>query len=176
MCLAIGSGTPRQRSGLGRLWWRLADSPARLFAAGAFVHSILITVLIAYLLESGAGIDRVAMLALMAGIGSLFAFGPLLQRFPQWADRYAIHYVAYSSTFLSAFAGLLCIELYLLSGRNLLPAGIALLVVSLMVGLRSLWSIYGWLKAYRRRQAQLAISSLALTGLLLTGLLLSSVI
>ena len=62
----------------------------------------------------------------------------------------------------------------MLSGRNLLPAGIALLAVSLTIGLRSLWSVYGWIKAYRRRQAQLAIGSLALTGLILTGLLLNS--
>lgn len=139
MCLAIGSGTRSERKGLSRAWWCLADSPARLFPAGVLFHTVLIVTLFIYMFLSGSDIDMVAVLAMIAGVGSLFAFGPLMVRFPQWAERYSIHYMVCSSTFMAAFVGLLFIELHLISGKNLLPAGMVLLTVSLAIGLRSLW-------------------------------------
>jgi len=174
MCLAIGSGTGSERKGLSLAWWRLAESPARLFPAGALFHTVLMVALSTYMFLSDRVIELDAVLSMIAGIGSLFAFGALMVRFPLWAERCSIHYMVYSSTFMAAFVGLLLIELHLIAGMNLLPAGMALLTVSLAIGLRSLWSVYGWVKPHRKRRARLAINGLAFTALLLAGLLLDS--
>lgn len=174
MCLAIGSETRPERKGLSRVWWRLAESPVRLFSAGAVFHSVIIAAVLMHTFLANGEIERLTATAMTTGVASLFAFGPLMQRFPQWAERYPIHYMAYSSTFMTAFIGLLFIEIHPLSAKNLLPVGIAFLGVSLVIGLRSLWSVYGWVRPYRKRQARLAITALAFTALLLSGLLLNS--
>jgi hypothetical protein len=135
---------------------------------------VIIAALFTHLFLSSGEVDMITAVCAVAGLASLFAFGPLMHRFPQWADRYSIHYMAYSSTFMTAFVGLLFIELHMLSAKNLLAAGVALLIVSLAIGLRSLCSVYGWVKRYRKRQARAAIASLAFTALLLAGLLIDS--
>lgn len=86
--------------------------------------------------------------------------------FFRWADRSAVHYMLYGSSFALGFGGLLLLELAMLTQPWLLiPAG-ALIAAGALLSLRGLGALYGWVRPARRVPA----AGLALSVPLMPGL------
>ncbi len=168
MCMAIGPLSIPQRGPAGRLWWRLARTPLRLSVLVATLHT---PALITLAWHIGAMPELAA--ALIAGPVGLPLLGLAMQRLPDWAGRSPVHYARYAASFLTALLALSLLEAALYTAT--LPAryGLALLLLAWLIGLRSLWTLRGWVAAPRRRAADaftLGLSALA-AGLTLFVLL-----
>jgi len=93
-----------------------------------------------------------------------------LTLFFRWADRSAVHYMLYGSSFALGFGGLLLLELAMLTQPWLLiPAG-ALIAAGALLSLRGLGALYGWVRPARRVPAGAALAGLALSVPLMPGL------
>ncbi|WJW75398.1 hypothetical protein QVG61_13050 [Thiohalobacter sp. IOR34] len=152
MCLAIGPLQPAERGPLGHLWWQLAAEPLRLLGFAAAVHVLWLG---ARLLPPPAGGVPHGGLLLYA-IGGLPLLGLAMRRLPQWSERAAIGYPAYTASFLAAFLGLGLLQI----GEPAAGSGPALLLLAWLVGLRALAAYRPWIRRRYRRSARLLLGLL----------------
>lgn len=163
MCLAIGPAYQPQRSRLGRLWWRIASAPFRLFCVGTALHAAALGVL---LLTRVPVHDAPPLLAALiaAGTVGLLLFGYVFTAIPTWADRCPVHYMRYSSTWLALNGGLIAMELEAGWQAGSTVAGALALLAGLALALQGIREYQPWIRPRYRARAALAVTTACLTG------------
>ena len=153
MCLAIGPAYAVKRGPIGRLWWRLAASPRRLFLASLLLQ------IAARLLRPAATYPAGALLG---GIVALALFGWLLERAPHWSGRSPVHYLAVVGAALGINAGLLLLT-FLPATPAVRTSGAVVLLAGCLIALAAVRTHLPWMAAGHAALTRLG-SGLALVG------------
>jgi hypothetical protein len=143
MCLAMNHDAEVPQGAVGRAWRWLSADPFRLMLSLALLHLPLL--ILAGLADGG---DPVVLLGATYGVVAMPLLGYLMTAFPRWFGVSTVHHVAYFSTFLLAFTGLVAVEMH----AQL--TGLLLLAAAWMLALRTLHTRIRWVGEKRHPLAR----------------------
>lgn len=144
MCLAIGPLCHTEKSALGRLWWRIASQPHRLFLFSAATHAVIFALLVLSQLVSLDQHIIFSSILILHGVIGFSLLGFLISRFPLWFKTSAISYIRYGASYNFAFIGLLFIEVGLIFSIIWSVVGSVLLMASWLIAVKAIHWSYFW--------------------------------
>lgn len=144
MCLAIGPICNHEKSALGRLWWRIASQPHKLFLFSAVVHSCIYLILLLTHQISFASHTLVSGVFIAHGLIGFSLLGFLIYQFPLWFKTSEISYASYGISYNLAFIGLLLMDTGMVFSDVWSIVGSSMLVISWLIAIKALHWSYFW--------------------------------
>ena len=179
MCLAIAPNQKLNNGYFNRIWRIVSSTPLRLFSFCAFIHSLVLSVLLVHNTSTGAHIDlHVYIFGFTYGILALVAYGYLLTWLPKKYSLSPMHYGQYNVIYLFMMAGLGALEVGIFFSNNWILAGMLLLVPAWLFAIQCLKDMHIWLNSTAQQISRVLLFLLLFNfsnlGLSILALLYSS--